>query len=390
MRMGCLLAALCLAALLAGCAPVRPYPPLIAPPSARLVEVRSGPAESSAAIQTVALKPRNVLVLSGGGRNGAYTAGVLKGWSASGQRPRFDVVTGISTGALIAPFAFLGAEYDPTLEQAYTTAQDKDVFRERPLVALPWAASFADNTPLRKHIESQITPAVLTAVARAHSEGRRLYVGTTDLDAMRQVVWDMGAIASGNDPDKLELFRRVLLASASVPGLLPPVPINIVVDGVRHTELHVDGGVSASLFLRPDMLGAKPGPNGAGRQEANIFVIVAGKVRPAVKPVKGWLVEVSEESVQGLLQSQFEGDLLRLYMLAHLRGAQFAVTAIPESFGGQKDSLSFDPQVMRALFEVGYRAAAAGTAWASSPPGLTSKEQPPPRGGVHFRLQQGS
>ncbi len=384
---GILFVWLCLAGvLLTGCPPARPYPPLVAPVSARLVEVGSSPAGAAPALTPVSYAPRNVLVLSGGGMNGAYTAGVLRGWTASGKRPVFDVVTGISTGALIAPFALLGPEYDDVLERAYTTASDRDIFSKRSLLALPLADSLADSTPLRRRIEEQITPEVLARVAEAHTRGRRLYVGTTDLDTRRLVVWDLGAVAAGSDPDKLSLFRRVLLASASVPGLLPPVPINVEVDGRRFSELHVDGGVTASLFLRPEML---PRPAGqSGSDDTSVYVIVAGKLRPTPRAVKRQLVQVAEDTIGGLLQSQFEGDLLRIYLLSRSRGARFALAAIPQEFPDGPASLSFDPRVMRALYDEGRRSAQAGTAWRPTPPGLTRDERLRPRTGVRFRLEK--
>src|SRR5262249_10067252 len=161
--------------------------------------------------------------------------------------------TGVSTGALIAPFALLGSEFDDALERSYTTLRDNDIFKRRLLLTLPWAESLADSSPLQRRIEAEMTPQVLERLAAAHHQGRRLYVGTTDLDAKRLVIWDVGAIAAGDDPDKLALVRKVILASASVPGLLPPVPIDVEIDGRPFTELHVDGGVSANLFLRPGM-----------------------------------------------------------------------------------------------------------------------------------------
>jgi predicted acylesterase/phospholipase RssA len=382
---------LCLAGvLLSGCTPARTYPPFTLPESARLVEVARSPIDSSPAILPVSHNPRNLLVLSGGGMNGAYTAGVLKGWSQAGNRPRFDVVTGISTGALIAPFALLGRAYDDALERFYTTAQDRDVFRKRSLLTLPFADSLADSSPLRKHIESEITLEVLAGVARAHAEGRRLYVGTTDLDSKRLVIWDLGAIAAGDDPNKLHLFRQVLLASASVPGLLPPVPINIQVDGQPFTELHVDGGVAANLFLRPGMIGRPLNRiTQAGSEDVNVYVIVAGKLRPKPEPVKRQLLLVAQESIQGVLQAQFEGDLLRIYLLSRFAGGRFALAAIPQEFGNDQGSLSFDPQIMRALFDEGFQSIVKGRVWRNTPPGLAPGEQSPPRGGIRFELKEG-
>jgi predicted patatin/cPLA2 family phospholipase len=379
--------ALLLAALLAGCVPVRQYPAPNLPDSAQLVETRRVPDSVASPLQTVSHRPKNALVLSGGGMNGAYTAGVLKGWTASGRRPTFDVVTGISTGALIAPFAFLGPEFDGALERSYTTLRDNDIFKRRLLVTLPWAESLADSSPLRHRIESEVTPVVLNRIAQAHREGRRLYVGTTDLDAKKLVVWDMGAIAAGDEPNKLQLFRKIILASASVPGLLPPVPIDVLIDGRPYTELHVDGGVSANLFLRPGMLGPRPGAGVIG-DDATVWVIVAGKLRPDREVVSRSLLNIGGESIEGVLQSAFEGDLIRTYLLAKHHGANFALAAVPQDFP-PLDALKFNPVVMRKLFDEGQRFGSTGTSWLAVPPGLSPADQTP-RGGVRFQSREGS
>jgi hypothetical protein len=314
---------------------------------------------------------------------------VLNGWTTSGQRPQFDVVTGISTGALIAPFAFLGSEYDETLRRGYTECKEGDVFSRRWLPALLWADSLADSTPLKTRIAAEITPNILSKVADAHRDGRRLYVGTTDLDSKRLVVWDMGAIAAGNDANKMELFRDVLLASASVPGLLPPVDIHIEVDGRQHTELHVDGGVSASLFLQPSMLGVKPDQDSPEvRDDLHVYVVVAGQLQLPRRPVKRRLSKVVEESVGGVLQSQMEGDLLKTYLLARFAGAQFALTSLPKELTEEASSLAFDPRIMQVLYQTGYEHAAKRTGWQFVPVSVTLDEQTPPRGSVQFTVQE--
>ena len=327
-------------------------------------------------------------MLSGGGANGAYTVGVLNGWTTTGARPQFDVVTGVSVGALIAPFAFLGPEYDDILARSAASLRADGVYHRRPLPALLWSDSLADSAPLRRRIAAEITPELLAKIAQAHAGGRRLYVGTTDLDTKRLVVWDLGALAAGNDPGKLELFHKVLLASASVPGVLPPVAIDVEVNGQRYTELHVDGGVSASLFLQPAMLGLRQERNHqATVPDTTVYVIVAGKLRPPSRPVERRLFPVAEESIRGVLRAQFEGDLLKTYLLTRFAGAQFALTAVPDDFPEETDSLSFDPRIMRELFERGRELGADSNGWRSLPPGLTREEHAPPRGGVTFTLE---
>ncbi len=374
----------------------RRHVPLTLPTGGRLVELGEpasvAPRLRPNSIQQVSTAEptlRNVLVLSGGGANGAYTVGVLNGWTASGQRPQFDVVTGISTGALIAPFAFLGSEYDETLRRSYTECKEGDIFNRRWLPALLWADSLADSTPLKKRIAAEITPEILSQVADAHRDGRRLYVGTTDLDSKRLVVWDMGAIAAGSDGNKLELFRDVLLASASVPGLLPPVDIHIEVDGQQHTELHVDGGVSASLFLQPSMLGVKPDQESPEvRDDLHVYVVVAGQLQLPRRTVKRRLSKVFEESVGGVLQSQLEGDLLKTYLLARYAGAQFALTSVPKELTEETSSLAFDPRIMQVLFKTGYDHAATRVGWQFVPVSVTLDEQTPPRSSIQFTVQE--
>ena len=375
-----------------GCAMDRQHVPLVLPPSAHLVEVGTDsqfPARDRVLPVGTTLAPRNVLVLSGGGANGAYTAGVLSGWTASGTRPQFDVVTGVSTGALIAPFAFLGSDYDDTLRQSYTSAKESDIFKRRWLPELLWADSLADSTPLKRKIASEITPNVLAKVAEAHREGRRLYVGTTDIDSKRLVIWDMGAIACRDGPGGLSLFRDVLLASASVPGLLPPVDVQIDVDGTRYTELHVDGGVAAALFLQPSMVGVRPDQDVPSRpNDSHVYVVVAGQLQLPRRTVKRRLTKVFEESISSVLQSQLEGDLLRIYLLSRFSGASFALTSVPKDITFESAPLVFDPVTMRKLFETGYQHAATRKGWHFTPASLAQDELAPPRSGVEFTVQE--
>ncbi len=378
--------------LASGCTPVRDFPAPNLPRCVQLIDGgKAGPnrpnvaARIDPAVRAVSCKATHVLVLSGGAMNGAYPAGVLKGWTDSGVRPRFDVVTGVSAGGLIGLFAFLGGEYDDALERSYTTIQASDIYRRRPLAALLWADSLADSGPLRRRIEAEVTPDVVAKVAQAYRVGRRLYVGTTNLDTTQSVVWDMGAIAAGDNPDKLELIRKVLLASCSIPGLLPPVSIDVEIDGKRYTELHVDGGVSTSLFLHPYMLGvgsaSSPAPDCSA---GTVSVIVAGKLYPDALPVRRRLFQVSESSLRGMLQSQMEGDLLRIYLLTLYAGMKFGLTGVPREFAEDTHSLAFDPKLMRELFEEGRRLGRTGDSWQALPPGIDPRELQMPREGVAF------
>jgi predicted acylesterase/phospholipase RssA len=377
-----------LSMLTAGCLTPRPYPAPNLPASARLIDI-STPADDSQIRQVAGTEDsatgrqaRNILVLSGGGMFGAYSAGVLKGWSATRRRPCFDVVTGVSTGALIAPFAFLGSEYDEMIERAYTSDDAANWYRLRAPPALFWSESVADSGPLRTRIEENITPTLVTKLGQAHRDGRRLYIGTTNLDTKSLVIWDVGAIAAGSDPHKVQLIREVLLASCAVPGLLPPVPITIEINGQRRSELHVDGGVSASLFLPRSVL---PSRHRDGN-DSTVSVIVAGKLKPDPRPVERRFWRVSGESLAAILQARFEGDLLRVFMAAHRAGAACRVTAIPEEMPLNTNWLKFDTTILRRMFETGYRFGAGGGEWLTNPPGLRPDDQEPPRTGVRFTV----
>ena len=216
----------------------------------------------------------NILALSGGGANGAFGAGILHGWSEAGSRPSFKIVTGISTGALTAPFAFLGSEYDPTLKKVYTSVATRDIMRVRPFIVMRGGLdSLADTTPLQKLLEEYITDDVIRDVARAHQTGRRLYIGTTDLDASRLVIWNMGVIAAADRPEAFDLFRSVMLASASIPILFPPVYIPVEAGGAAYEEMHVDGGVTTQVFCYGDIMNLDDAVRAAG-----LLSIGAGRI----------------------------------------------------------------------------------------------------------------
>ena len=205
--------------------------------------------EKAAFGKDFAKKPGIFLALSGGGDDGAFGAGVLCGWTAHGDRPQFKLVTGISTGALIAPFAFLGSSYDETLRHLYTGISSQDILRKNSLLTVLWRESLADTKPLANMLERYVDEAMVAEVAAEHKKGRRLIIGTTQLDAQRLVLWDMGAIASSGSPDAVKLFRKIMLTSASIPGAFPPQYIKVEADGNFYEEMHVDGGTTAEVVL---------------------------------------------------------------------------------------------------------------------------------------------
>ncbi len=310
-----------------------------------------------------------ILALSGGANDGAYGAGVLVGWTTLGDRPEFDVVTGVSTGALIAPLAFLGPEYDEELESFFTETSTDDLLEANILQALAGGLGFANPDGLAEAIAGVITPAFLEEVAREHRAGRRLYIATTNLDARRSVIWDMGEIAARGGEEGLALFRQVMLASASIPGAFPPAFIDVEIDGQRFQEMHVDGGVVTSVFIAPNWL-RLDGPFGElieGR--TTIYVIQNNKITPPYAPIEDELLTIASSSISEMIRNQSRGDQFRIYSIAQVNGFGYQMTAVPTEFDAVSDEL-FDPVYMRALFDVGYARVRSGDAWMDEPPDL--------------------
>lgn len=311
----------------------------------------------------------NYLALSGGGSDGAYGAGVLSGWTQSGDRPEFEVVTGVSTGALTAPFAFLGSTYDKTLKDIYTTHSTDELLTSQALAGLLGGAALTDNSGLKMQLTKYITPQVLNQIAQQHRRGRRLLVATTNLDAQRPVIWDMGAIASSGAPHALQLFRNVMLASAAIPGVFPPVIINVDVDGKKFEELHVDGGTVGQVFFLPSgAFGRKSVQRQIRRARSRLYVILNGKFAPEFASVQPTTLSIASRSMATLLKAQGNGDVFRLYSNAITNHLDFNLAAIPPSFSA-KTSEPFDPVYMKALFEQGFSDAASGYSWMKAPPG---------------------
>jgi hypothetical protein len=311
---------------------------------------------------------RYFLAISGGGSSGAYGAGVLFGWSAAGTRPEFAIVTGISTGSLSAPFAFLGHPYDDELRAAYTEVEGEDIFVRRSIFGILGSDSAADNTPLRKLVSSYVSEKMLRAIAHEHARGRRLLIGTTNIDAERPVIWDIGAIASSDQPGREKLIEDILVASASIPGVFPPVRLNVVADGRKFDELHVDGGTTNQAFLFPSNFSVRDADEESGfKRERTLYVIRNGKVTPEYSKVKPRLTAIVGKSISSLIKNQGIGDLYRMYALAQRDGIAFNATWVPESFT-MKETTPFEPKFMRALFELGYERGKTGVAWSRQPP----------------------
>ncbi|MEO1331193.1 MAG: patatin-like phospholipase family protein [Pseudomonadota bacterium] len=315
------------------------------------------------------------LILSGGAADGAFGVGVLNGWTDAGDRPRFRVVSGVSTGALIAPYAFLGSAYDAALREVFLSPRgNDDLFDLAPIRMLRGALALTDSTPLRRRIETAITPEMVEAIAAEHAKGRRLLIGTTHLDARLPVVWDLGAIASSGAPDREALIEQVLLASASIPGLAPPVPIRVAAGGAVFEELHVDGGVGNTLIYASPQLSLGNPYEGEVPVETTVWVIQNNKLYDSYQPVEPTLGQIVGLSVSELIRSQARGDQVRVYHLAERDGLNYRLAQVPQDFRAEAEE-EFDPRYTGALYQLGYDLARTGYPWRTAPPGYGAKER---------------
>ena len=306
------------------------------------------------------------LILTSGGADGAFGAGLLNGLTAGGKRPDYAVVTGVSTGALMAPFAFAGQHYDEALRKCYTEVTAADVFE----AGTSTGESFVNSWPLREFIDKQITPELITDIAAAHRSGRRLFVVTSDLDSERSVVWNMGAIAAHGGEHAAKLFRSVLLASASIPGGFPPVLIDVEADGKRFQEMHVDGGLGGQFFVAPPSLMAST--SDYRLPATQLYIIVNTGLQRDFKVVDRFAPTILTQSISMAVPVDTSLMIDRAFVVAKRSSVEFNVATIPASFNAPSRG-PFDPNYMKTLFQVGFDQGNGSTAFAATPP-------PPPSG----------
>ena len=278
-------------------------------------------------------------------------------------------VSGISTGALTAPFAFLGSAYDTKLRDIYTTISRRDVLRQNGLLdAFLFNDSLADNEPLRRTIAKYVDQSMLDAIATEYRKGRFLLIGTADLDARRPVIWDIGKIASSGRPEALDLVRKILVASTAIPGVFPPTMIDVEVDGTHYQEMHADGGATTQVFLYPPSLNVRT--LGIAR-ERRLYVIRNARLNPDWVQVNRAILSIASRAISSLIQTQGMGDLNRIYFTAQRDGFDFYLAYIPKSFTRQLKE-PFETAYMQELFQLGYDLAVKGYPWAKAPPGFAS------------------
>lgn len=304
---------------------------------------------------------------------------MLNGWTERGGRPAFKIVTGISTGALIAPFAYLGPKYDGVMRQAYTQVSEKDIFTKRPITAALFSDAMSDTSPMARLVSHYVTRELLDEIATEYAKGRILLIGTTDLDSREPVFWDMGAIASSQDPAALVLFRKITLASAAIPAAFPPVMIDVTVDGHHYQEMHVDGGATRQVFMYPRrvQIGASTGTTSDDRLRS-VYIIRNARLDPDWARTDRRTLSIAARAISTLIQTQGMGDMYREYLTSLRDGIDYNLAFIPADFSATRTS-DFDKVYMTQLFDRGRALALSGAEWLKAPPGYQPGDVVPDR-----------
>ena len=313
----------------------------------------------------------NFLALSGGGQWGAFGAGILEAWSKSGTRPEFEGVAGVSTGAIIAPFAFLGPDYDATLREIYTQYSTEDLLETTLFSGIVSGAALADTSRLRQVIARYVTPELLEAIAAEHRKGRILRIGATNLDAGRPVIWDIGAIAASGEPGALELVRELIRASAAIPVAFPPIFVQVETpDGRVFDEMHVDGGASSQVtFVSPGLPIGELTRRALGRNlDRDVYVIVNNNLVPPYQTLRPRVTSIGEAAVSSLIRGSAIGDVYRLHAIAQRDDIGFHVAAVPAEIPCPDPTEDFDRTFMQCLFDFGGSLFDGGALWSDAPP----------------------
>jgi hypothetical protein len=315
------------------------------------------------------------LALSGGGDKGAFGAGLLNGWSATGNRPEFMLVTGVSTGALIAPFAFLGSAYDAQLKDLYTNTPRHQLIARRSVFSILNSDALLDTTPLRALIEHYIDRPFLDAIAAEYYKGRQLWIATTNLDTRKKIVWNMTQLATNQDPRALSLFHDIMMASAAIPIAFPPIMIDVEVNGETYSEMHVDGGAMAQVFIYPPKLDIhRPLRTDEHSRQRVGYIIMNEYITPRWESTPRGILNIAGRSIDSLIQTQGIGDLFRIYLTSQRDNIDFNLTYIPSDFNHPNPGV-FDNDYMRALFDRGYQLATHGSIWNKTPPGFNRSNE---------------
>ncbi|MCT4553048.1 MAG: patatin-like phospholipase family protein [Alphaproteobacteria bacterium] len=304
------------------------------------------------------------LAISGGSDKGAYAAGFLNGWSDAGGRPEFDIVTGVSTGALIAPFAFLGKDYDSTLKKMYTTMKEENIFVSGfvdVLDGLTGGMAVADTSPLREQLEFYITEEIVEKIAVEHRNGRRLYMSSTNLDSQKPIIWNIGEIANSGREDSIDLIHNIMLASSAIPGVFPPVFFDVEYNGNNYKEVHVDGSVVSNVLFPPDVFEKKCG------YDRKMYIIRNSKLHSEYEVVKPSMFNIFSRSIASVVKYQAYGDLYRMYVVLDNNDIDYNLTYIPDDFDHERENPVFDIEYMRALYDRAYKDSNNNFEWKKNP-----------------------
>jgi predicted acylesterase/phospholipase RssA len=318
----------------------------------------------------------DVLVISGGGDWGAFGAGVLKGWGrVKGEmaRPRFDVVTGVSTGALIAPFAFLGD--DASIErivQFYRNPQQDIAVSRGWLFFLPDNPSFYLLPGLERELRTALDRSMLERIAAEGASGRGLIVNTTNVDFGDNRPFDLVAEAKAALAGDEERFRGILLASAGIPAVFPARGI----DG----HLYVDGAVTGNILYGGE---AREDHGFLARWQARhprrpmprvrYWVIFNNQIRfPPQVTQERWPDIMSRTTIMAT-QTSTVNSLRHLFAMAqiarlkHRAELEVRLMAVPPDFVPAKPG-TFVKEVMNDLADLGERMGADPASWRTDPP----------------------
>jgi len=317
-----------------------------------------------------ALPPAYFLAISGGSDDGAFGSGLLCGWADAGTIPTFKLVTGVSTGAMIAPLAFLGRPYHDKLCTMYTSLKPSDVLEPRGIYGAIFGEALADTTPLAGTIAQYVTDQMLADIAREYRKGRLLLIGTTNLDVQRPIIWNIGAIAASGNPEALPLVRKILLASAAIPGAFPPVMIDVDAAGQHFQEMNVDGGAVAQTFLYPPDIGLRMDLRAAEhRRDRHAYVIRNGRLDPDWASTDRRFLSIASRAIATMIHYSGYSDVFRIYATTKRDGVDYNLAFIGPDFPAVKHEL-FDPTYLRALFDYGYVRGRQGYRWRKAPPSL--------------------
>ncbi|MEY2927577.1 MAG: hypothetical protein RL367_2054 [Pseudomonadota bacterium] len=321
-----------------------------APP---VIVVRPGPADY------------NVLALSGGGPDGAYGVGLLQGWSRSGRRPVFDVVTGVSTGALIAPFAFLGSSQDEALAALYTGDQIKTILSHGSALALRGRPHMFSSAPLHKLITAQITPDLLAAIAREYRSGRSLFIATANFDAQRLTIWDMGKIADRGTPEAQAQFVTILLAATSVPLALEPVKIGAAPGITNQFETHVDANVLTHFYASEALFPIEACQT--RRRQCHLYTILHNKTLANPEIVRWSAPAFAKRSVETIMKANLAAHLQESWRMAQASGVHYHLAYLDVPFAAVSP-IDFDLAYMRRIYALGLEKGGQPETWRDTPP----------------------